>query len=240
MSEDLRIVFEEDGYPRELIDARDRERAVRSEALSPDTVVTVYRRGAMPVASKAGDVAELRSLFETSGQMSRPDPTPAAATPSPWSNVKDPPRRRDWGSGLSPLGEEPEEYATPVLYEQQPHGRLETPPRKRRGCLGIFGVLTILFVLILFVGMMAGDGGTSKAGEPARYVATGAANVRSGPTSDGTEVVDRLGAGDVVVARKHSASDGSGWLEILEGPNRGRYAWAGNFDAADEAAAGPR
>lgn len=63
MEGSFRIVFEEDGYPRELINAADRARAVRDEALTPDMDVTIYRDNGPPGVYKAGDIEELRPLF---------------------------------------------------------------------------------------------------------------------------------------------------------------------------------
>lgn len=75
----VRIIFDEDGYPRELIGAADRERAIRTGSLTPDTSVTLYRAGAKPVAMKARHVDELRALF---GDLP-PEPLPVPPPPPP-------------------------------------------------------------------------------------------------------------------------------------------------------------
>ena len=62
-ADEFRIVFDEDGYPRELISRAERERAVRDGSLRPDTIVIVYRSGAAPVSSRADRFPELRDLF---------------------------------------------------------------------------------------------------------------------------------------------------------------------------------
>jgi TonB family protein len=75
----LRIVFDEDGFPRELIDASDRERAILDEALTPNMSVTVYRDGAPPGVQRAGDIPELRPLFKAPAQ----EPAEADEGPAP-------------------------------------------------------------------------------------------------------------------------------------------------------------
>ncbi|MEI9852286.1 MAG: hypothetical protein WDN24_17130 [Sphingomonas sp.] len=52
MGDGIRIVFEEDGFPRELIGPRDCARAVKEGTLRPDMDVTVYRDGETPGVSQ--------------------------------------------------------------------------------------------------------------------------------------------------------------------------------------------
>ena len=79
----VRIIFDEDGYPRELIGAADRERAIRTGSLTPDTSVTLYRTGANPVTKKARNVAELRALFgDLPEEPEPPAPPPPEAPPA--------------------------------------------------------------------------------------------------------------------------------------------------------------
>jgi TonB family protein len=78
MGPQFRIVFEEDGFPRELVNAADRERAVREETLTADMSVTVYRPGQPPGVFRAGDIKELRALFG----IGEPE-APAAVAPPP-------------------------------------------------------------------------------------------------------------------------------------------------------------
>lgn len=78
----VRIIFDEDGYPRELVGAADRERAIRTGSLTPDTSVILYRTGAAPVATRARDVAELRPLFGDLPPEPPPPPAPPPAPPS--------------------------------------------------------------------------------------------------------------------------------------------------------------
>ena len=56
---DFRIVFDEDGYPRELRTAADRARAIAQGALARETDVVVYREGEPAYACKAGDLRAL-------------------------------------------------------------------------------------------------------------------------------------------------------------------------------------
>jgi TonB family protein len=80
---DFRIVFEEDGYPRELINSADRERAVREETLTPDMEVTVYRAGAPPGVFRARDIEELKPLFGLDQPVATPPDEPASPAPAP-------------------------------------------------------------------------------------------------------------------------------------------------------------
>lgn len=62
------------------------------------------------------------------------------------------------------------------------------------------------------------------------YVTTGTANVRTAPTSDGTPRVGQLAEGTQIRARRvRDAGEDAQWLEILEGPYTGKFAWEGNF-----------
>lgn len=80
---DFRIVFEEDGYPRELINSLDRERAVREGALTSDMEVTVYRADAPPGVFKVGDIEEMKSLFGPKEPAASPPAEPARPAPAP-------------------------------------------------------------------------------------------------------------------------------------------------------------
>jgi trigger factor len=82
---DFRIVFEEGGYPRELIDAAERAKAVREGALTPDIDVTVYRADAAPGVFKARDIEELKSLFEAA----KPPADKGSAAKKPKAKKKD-------------------------------------------------------------------------------------------------------------------------------------------------------
>lgn len=74
MSSQLRIVFEQDGYPRELIESSDVRWAVNSGALTADTEVTVYRSGQLPEVMNAANISELCEFFPTRGELLLDDP----------------------------------------------------------------------------------------------------------------------------------------------------------------------
>ena len=103
---DFRIVFEEDGYPRELINAAERARAVREGALTPEMNVTVYRAGATPGVFKARDIAELKPLFEVDPPAPPPEPEPE---PEPAREAPAPPPvpERDAPSAVPPAAPPP-------------------------------------------------------------------------------------------------------------------------------------
>jgi hypothetical protein len=61
----FRIVYDEDGYPRELADEIAWTRAVRSGLLSADSEVTVYTQGEPPRVCRAGTIPELAPAFGT-------------------------------------------------------------------------------------------------------------------------------------------------------------------------------
>jgi hypothetical protein len=78
----MRIVYEEDGHPTELLTALERERAVADGRLTVTTPVTVYRAAAAPVMMGAADVEELRPLFGLStGVAAAPASMPTGSTP---------------------------------------------------------------------------------------------------------------------------------------------------------------
>jgi hypothetical protein len=63
MSTSFRLVYEEDGFPRELLSSSDWKAAVHNGRLTPETRVTMYRHGEMPVSLVAAQIAQLRPLF---------------------------------------------------------------------------------------------------------------------------------------------------------------------------------
>lgn len=58
------IVFEEKGFPVELVTERDIERAIAAGRIRPDTLVTTRRGDETPVVSRARDVARLKPYFD--------------------------------------------------------------------------------------------------------------------------------------------------------------------------------
>lgn len=116
----VRIIFDEDGYPRELIGAADRERAIRTGSLTPDTSVILYRTGAKPVTTKARNVDELRALF---GDLP-PEPVPPPAPPPP-----PPPAAED----VRPGKPDPESGPPPPPPAEPSPPSPERPPSLPRG-----------------------------------------------------------------------------------------------------------
>jgi hypothetical protein len=68
-------------------------------------------------------------------------------------------------------------------------------------------------------------------GEVAEFVVTGPANVRDYPTSQGTQVINTLEAGEIITARPVHAFDPSARWYRLPG---GGYVWGGNLVHLDE------
>lgn len=63
MSDPIRIVFEDDGYPRELLGETEWARAIAKGQLRPETPVTIYSDSGLPTACQASNVSELRPMF---------------------------------------------------------------------------------------------------------------------------------------------------------------------------------
>lgn len=67
------------------------------------------------------------------------------------------------------------------------------------------------------------------------YITAGIANVRGAPTNDETPRVGQLAEGTKIRARRvRDAGEDAQWLEILEGPYTGKFAWEGNFQTLAE------
>jgi hypothetical protein len=60
------------------------------------------------------------------------------------------------------------------------------------------------------------------------FMATGPANVRDAPNATEGRVVAQLAEGDFITGRVQGSADKQ-WVEIAEGPFRGRFVWAGNL-----------
>lgn len=86
MAAPFRIVFEEDGYPRELVGPEDWARAVSQGALTPDMEITLYRQGESPSVRKAAAVDELRALFRLAELPDVPDRSAGGAPPAGRAN----------------------------------------------------------------------------------------------------------------------------------------------------------
>lgn len=88
MPENVRIIFEKAGFPRELSDAAEWTRAITDRSLSAATLVTVHRGGEPVVVVPAVDVPELRLVLLPDAVLSETRATDAvvvaaAAPPMP-------------------------------------------------------------------------------------------------------------------------------------------------------------
>jgi len=107
----VRIVFDEDGYPRELSSTADCERAIREGALTRDMDVTVYRDEQQPSVVKARNVGELKPLFGVGQKPDarvRPEQGPPPPPPPP-----PPPHKPVPAPTASPVPAKPEKIAAP-------------------------------------------------------------------------------------------------------------------------------
>lgn len=191
--QDFRIVFEEDGYPRELINAADRAKAVREEALTPDMNVTVYRANAAPGVFKARDIAELKPLFglDPPDPPPPPPPQPALEVPAPVppepadepapaaAPAPAPPAERpgtsnhDWiadGPASSSGGPEQRLWPTPAEAEEGPGPANQAPPAAapEPGRYTFMWVL-IAIILLLYLVSTCSNEPSVKTGAPANY-----------------------------------------------------------------------
>lgn len=187
MASDLRIVFEEHGYPRELISAQDRVRAVRDDSLTADMDVTVYRKDSRPEVMKARDIRELRPLFgideedevipaepakraprATSGR-ARVKPAPAALPAAAAPQIEQPPPAPAEEQAPPPSPPPPWGIATP--HHEEPAADpprsygvgtpLRIPPPREPGMpLGARVALIVIGVLVaaVLLGMWASAG----------------------------------------------------------------------------------
>jgi hypothetical protein len=167
---EFRIVFDEDGYPRELRTAAERERAIARGALTRDTDVVVYRDGEPAYACKAGAIRALWSdpepEPETPGaappavppvpppaHRERDRPVPAPAPPAP---IAPPPQRLArapkpslWSSLSLPAPAPP--APRPAKARKLSPPPPAAPARKKGGCMAtLFWLFMIYLVLKAF------------------------------------------------------------------------------------------
>jgi hypothetical protein len=237
----VRIILEEDGYPRELLSPGDWGRAFASGSLRQETDVTVYRDDAPPQYMKAREVAELEPLFRPAAppqvqppgatssvtepaEPSEPaEPLPRSPPPSPWAGTDDIAAETEVDHYFDD-DEEDEEEEYSELWEPAAND-VERPSRSPM--LILLGGLAVLFVIL----WIANSGRQPAPTLATEYRVTGTANVRTRPTTAGSEIVGRLRAGDVVTGVPRS-SNGELWIEISTGVNAGRFVWARNLAAA--------
>ena len=163
MSE-FRIVFDEDGYPRELRTAAERERAIARGALTRDTDVVVYRDGEPAYACKAGSIRGLWAEEEPpepdvpdSAPPAPPAPAPARdpirAAPPPPATIAPPPQLLPGAPKPSPWSWLTAPAPAPPPTRQPVKARRPSPPparvaAKKGGCMATMFWLFILFLLL--------------------------------------------------------------------------------------------
>jgi hypothetical protein len=99
--------------------------------------------------------------------------------------------------------------------------------RKKRApnAVGIAALLALIFLTTLAAAVWFLNRADN---ETYSFMATGPANVRDAPTAAEGQVVAQLAEGDFVVGRVEGTGDKQ-WVEIAEGPLRGRFVWGGNL-----------
>ena len=122
MADSLRIMFDEDGFPRELLTVEDRERAVAMGSIDAATEVTVYRENAVPAYQQADAVPELRALMGIADPAAAPAVAPVAVQPAPPADrARIPPVTHPIEPAVT--------AAEAVLWEREP--QRPDPPRAR-------------------------------------------------------------------------------------------------------------
>ena len=107
MANEFRIIYEDDGYPRELTGSAEIANAVSNGSLTVKTVVTLYRGNVQPTAGTAGSFTDLQSYFETA------DDDPETANPAPRLSVEQTAHTapNDPELIVEPLEQEPRDYS---------------------------------------------------------------------------------------------------------------------------------
>jgi len=230
---EFRLVFDQDGYPRELISAADRNRAVAEEALTAETLVTIYREGSAPHAVLAGRIPELRDLFTSEPSGGGAAAVPAPATSASSASPADPefvPTAT--GGSIAPANEDEPDVKF-VLddsdYEHSDELEHEEAPATSHGALRISGLL----ILIAVAGGFWLFNTPPESAEPPRqlveFEVKGAANVRDKPTTEGSSIVGRLRRGDVLSGYADPGPGSAEWIHITEGKFSGSYVWRRNL-----------
>jgi hypothetical protein len=80
MGSNLRIVYEEDGFPRELTSPAEWKQAVGEGSLAPHALVTVSRAGERSVVVRASEVPELEAFFAPDRSVPQADAAVATAS----------------------------------------------------------------------------------------------------------------------------------------------------------------
>lgn len=91
-------------------------------------------------------------------------------------------------------------------------------------------VQVVMLIAALFVATLGGTLWFFNRADQTTYsfMATGPANVRDAPNATDGRVVAQLAEGDFITGRVQGSADKQ-WVEIAEGPFRGRFVWAGNL-----------
>lgn len=95
---------------------------------------------------------------------------------------------------------------------------------------------TAAFIVLIFVATLGGSLWflNRPSDDPNSFMAAGPANVRDAPTATQGRVVAKLAEGDSIAGRLQGTGDEQ-WVEITDGPLRGRFVWAGNLSTQDSA-----
>jgi hypothetical protein len=239
-----RIVFEdEDGYPRELVTAEDRTRAIAGGALRPDTLVTLYRDRASPVAVRAIDIPDLCVIFQASRESIAPKAEPA---PAPAQRHDRPPT----SSAPAPLPDtsieavmfdhpsdevvanDNEDYETYEEYEDAEAERGERYAQARRSNRAWPPVLAALIVIIGLVWLInAASRRPSSNPTPAvaTYTVKLDANARAAPEKN-AQILGIAHRGDAISGVLTRSTNGQMWLKVQDGPLNGRFIWSGALE----------
>ncbi|HEY7811284.1 MAG TPA: DUF805 domain-containing protein [Allosphingosinicella sp.] len=185
------ITFEENGFPVELVTARDIERAVAAGRLRPTTLVTQHLPGATPITLRAAEVARLQPVLGVVPEVTEPEldiaeepagdvaplrmparkPAPAADGNAFWNA---PPKQvRTFGAVRANLAAPPETKAPPTeggYREPTDFFACAWSPLRRyadfngRSSLREFWGFVLVEIGIVIVAMLLGGSGSATAG----------------------------------------------------------------------------
>ena len=165
----------------------------------------------------AGALSEEEFQAEKQAIMNGPGDGSSAASSAARTSDQETPVPQDL---LGPLSE-------PHAARSDEGSRVPVWARKKRGLspLGIAGILALIFLTALGSAMWFLNRAEN---ETYSFMATGSANVRDAPTATEGKVVAQLAEGDFITGRVQGTGEKQ-WVEITDGPLRGRFVWGGNL-----------
>lgn len=230
----FRLVFEVDGFPRELLTFSECKIAIASGELRSDTEVVLSRPGESPRATRVDHISELNSLFEPTviqaplaevalGDESafttdeaEPAPDLAIATVPVVAPKNDVDRAYNWTSEDHGVSQDRNTDFVAEGYRPDAWPKL---------------VFTIVIVIALALAWTWLGSFSEKKLAPVTvtYSARTTTNLRSAPTTVDSTIVGKLKPGERVTGLVLTSTDPPEWFKIMEGRHAGRFTWLKNL-----------